>query len=374
MQSVIFQSQNMPSDFFRYQYVILLLVAILVNGYANNTRNKVLLYLLLMAFATATSMMFSDFMNENKPIYYGLRILFSPVYYGPVLYIYLLSVYKTDITLKLVARHFWFPFFITISLYVLIANFSSVHPSALFITVVGDFIPYLYVFLGYRLIKDRENNSTYVAKRRFVTFYLSVNTYVLITSLISTVSLLFFTGIEPLVSLAMSFPKFYFENIMHPLWVLFCLILSLYTISEAWWVKKFIVKDSLVFNKIVSNNELNKYFAVIERDIETQKCYLKSNLNIKEYSRIIDVDIAILNAYVAHKKAKNFTNLLNHFRIEEFKRKVSEEASLNYTLSGIATECGFKSKSTFFRIFKDFENMTPKAFVDSIRSNSHSSP
>jgi AraC-like DNA-binding protein len=231
------------------------------------------------------------------------------------------------------------------------------------IIFLGSLIPFYYLFKGIKYIRTQTSNAPLIAKPRFILFYSTTNLYLLISSGIFFISLLRFTKIDSLVNSSASISGFYYNNIMPPLSILFILIISLYALTEAYWLRKYIVKDTLMFNMSFKDKKREESFRVISDDMILHKRYLESNLNIKSYSKIIGVDVELINAYVSCKEFKNFTSLLNYHRVEEFKSRVNEEDNFNLTLNGIASECGFNSKSTFFRVFKNLENITPNEYV-----------
>jgi AraC-like DNA-binding protein len=59
----------------------------------------------------------------------------------------------------------------------------------------------------------------------------------------------------------------------------------------------------------------------------------------------------------------NFNSLINEYRIKEFKKKINNQDFKLYTLTAIAYECGFNSKSTFNRVFKLECGQTPSEYV-----------
>ena len=63
---------------------------------------------------------------------------------------------------------------------------------------------------------------------------------------------------------------------------------------------------------------------------------------------------------------KNFYQLINEFRIEEVKQKMTSKGFEHYTLLGIALESGFNSKTSFNRIFKEITGLTPSEFKNSV--------
>ena len=63
---------------------------------------------------------------------------------------------------------------------------------------------------------------------------------------------------------------------------------------------------------------------------------------------------------------KNFYKLINEFRVEEVEKKLANQECKDLTLLGIAFDCGFNSKTTFNRIFKENTGMTPTAYIKTL--------
>ena len=54
---------------------------------------------------------------------------------------------------------------------------------------------------------------------------------------------------------------------------------------------------------------------------------------------------------------------MNEYRVEEFKRQIQNPQNKHLTLLAVALDCGFNSKSTFNRAFKNATGTTPKEFL-----------
>lgn len=76
-----------------------------------------------------------------------------------------------------------------------------------------------------------------------------------------------------------------------------------------------------------------------------------------------------LSQVVNHQTGYNFQYFLNIYRIEEVKAKITDAQYSNLTFFGIAFQCGFKNKSTFFKVFRDIVGVTPKEYVK--QKNTH---
>jgi len=64
---------------------------------------------------------------------------------------------------------------------------------------------------------------------------------------------------------------------------------------------------------------------------------------------------------------KNFRSLLNGYRIKEAKRLFSEPHIARHTIEAVALEVGFKSRSTFYEVFKEVTGVSPNFYVKSLQ-------
>lgn len=105
----------------------------------------------------------------------------------------------------------------------------------------------------------------------------------------------------------------------------------------------------------------------LEKNIKQNKSFHNSKLTLSELATQINTQPHILSKAINEHYGKNFFELINGYRIEEFKTLVKEEKFQNYTLLALAYEVGFNSKTAFNRSFKKSTNQTPKEFFDSIK-------
>jgi len=82
---------------------------------------------------------------------------------------------------------------------------------------------------------------------------------------------------------------------------------------------------------------------------------IKLNIHPHDLSRIINVGLE-----------KNFSDLINTFRIREVARKMQDRSYDKFTLLGIAYESGFNSKATFNRVFKEITGKTPLEYKNNL--------
>ncbi len=96
--------------------------------------------------------------------------------------------------------------------------------------------------------------------------------------------------------------------------------------------------------------------------MQSEKLYLNPTLSMQELSGRLNIPphhiTQTLNEYVN----TNFYDFVNTYRINEFKKRVEEGSADTFSLLGIALDCGFNSKSSFNRIFKNTTGQTPSEY------------
>ncbi|NJC25519.1 PAS domain-containing protein [Neolewinella antarctica] len=108
-----------------------------------------------------------------------------------------------------------------------------------------------------------------------------------------------------------------------------------------------------------------RLFENIKRTIETEQLYLDANLTLRKLSVRLDTNTKYLSQVINHQGNANFLTFINAYRIEAVKRQITNGEFYQHTFYGIAQRCGFKNKSTFYKVFRDSTGLTPKAFAES---------
>jgi PAS domain S-box-containing protein len=112
-----------------------------------------------------------------------------------------------------------------------------------------------------------------------------------------------------------------------------------------------------------------KLYAQLRTLMEREKIYLDPNLTLRDAADRLMTNTKYLSQVVNNQAGCNFQQFVNNFRISEAKYKIGNEEFENLTLYGIALQCGFKNKSTFYKVFKEITNMTPREHL--ITRNKH---
>ncbi len=137
--------------------------------------------------------------------------------------------------------------------------------------------------------------------------------------------------------------------------------LLVYGLSELTFFKRlFLPRDVALHVNTLKNK--NKLDSLMERYFEREKIYTKTDLSIGSCAATFQVPIRELIDYFKITEKGLFKDYVNRLRVNEFKSLLKNKQFAHYDLVGLAKECGFKSRSTFFRVFKDIEGVTPNEY------------
>lgn len=106
-----------------------------------------------------------------------------------------------------------------------------------------------------------------------------------------------------------------------------------------------------------------RLYEKLKETVEHHRLYLDPQLTLKRMADKLATNTKYLSQVVNHQTGLNFQQFINQYRVEEAKKKITDEHFHNLTLYGIALQCGFKNKSTFYKVFKEVTHLTPKEFI-----------
>lgn len=101
----------------------------------------------------------------------------------------------------------------------------------------------------------------------------------------------------------------------------------------------------------------------IESYFITSQHYLNPCFTFDKFAKEMDVPKNILSTVLNREMNKNFYQLLAEHRIEHAKTLLIKQDYL-FTIESVVYDCGFNSKSSFHKYFKQFVGTTPSDFRD----------
>ncbi|WP_157811742.1 helix-turn-helix domain-containing protein [Tenacibaculum sp. SZ-18] len=99
-----------------------------------------------------------------------------------------------------------------------------------------------------------------------------------------------------------------------------------------------------------------------------EKPYLQSDLNLQKLAELLEMKPKTLSLKINQNCEKNFYDLINSYRIQEFKEKTQSVDLNSYSILGLAYDCGFNSKSTFNSVFKKNTQKTPSQYIKELKN------
>ena len=113
---------------------------------------------------------------------------------------------------------------------------------------------------------------------------------------------------------------------------------------------------------------LLKRKADIQTLFQKEKIFLDPELNLNQLSQKTALNRGEVSEVINLGFGMNFNDFVNQFRIKEFKKRLSGGDHKQYSLVGLAFECGFNSKATFNRVFKKAVRLTPTEYLNSLKN------
>ncbi|NML68719.1 AraC family transcriptional regulator [Chryseobacterium sp. RP-3-3] len=131
-------------------------------------------------------------------------------------------------------------------------------------------------------------------------------------------------------------------------------------------------------DKEISSEEENidKYMALFEdvKNIVEREVYFKDvDFTIPQLSNMLRTNSLYISKSIRLNGFSNFNHYLNTCRIENVKKLLYENDISRVTLMYIYTESGFSNQSTFNRVFKQIEGITPSEFITIIKAEKNNS-
>ncbi|TGJ99521.1 helix-turn-helix domain-containing protein [Leptospira semungkisensis] len=133
-------------------------------------------------------------------------------------------------------------------------------------------------------------------------------------------------------------------------------------------------QNSVLENQSDSSNEKRKStiiginvdeaLARLNRLLDEDKIYLEEELRISDLAAVLGLSVHQVSELLNQVLNISFPDLLKKYRIEEAKRIILNDPSVN--ILDLAFSVGFQSKSSFYDSFKKYTGLTPQEFRKSL--------
>src|SRR5690606_9899197 len=112
-------------------------------------------------------------------------------------------------------------------------------------------------------------------------------------------------------------------------------------------------------SKPLNDEELKKteeIFEQVQALFEKEKIYLDAHLSVESLAEMTAISGHLISKSINTQSGKHFFDYVNSFRIEAAKKMLQDEEALKlYSISGIATQCGFSNKLLSTKLSKNLQ-------------------
>lgn len=151
---------------------------------------------------------------------------------------------------------------------------------------------------------------------------------------------------------------------------IYILILAYFGLHQKNVFVKSYFPEEKSFNKKLNNSKKDELQESLLNFMKKEKPFLNPDLTIGILAKQINTTSEKLSLTLNKSLNQNFYDFVNKYRVEEFKKQAINTKNKQFSILGIAYDCGFNSKAAFYRAFKKFENLSPTAFIYSHKQNS----
>ncbi len=121
------------------------------------------------------------------------------------------------------------------------------------------------------------------------------------------------------------------------------------------------------FNRIkFTNKEILKKKSVLIKRLEEEKLYKNHSISVASLAQHIRWPVNDVSLIINEALSTNFNDLINSYRIRDFKALINNPKNKKYSILGLAKEVGFNSKTSFYRAFKKETGTTPGEYAKSL--------
>jgi AraC-like DNA-binding protein len=125
------------------------------------------------------------------------------------------------------------------------------------------------------------------------------------------------------------------------------------------------INEIAIFTKVKKEN----YFEMINSLMEQEMLYLNTGLTINKLAVKTGISAKNIRASILVATEKNFTDYINHFRVQKAAALLEENYLSKHTTVALSEASGFNSHQSFFRAFKKVYRTTPALFARKIGAN-----
>ena len=118
----------------------------------------------------------------------------------------------------------------------------------------------------------------------------------------------------------------------------------------------------------LAEDVLQAYKIKVEQIVLDKKSFLKVNFTLDDLEQESKIAKHHLSQFFSTTYGMNFNAYINKLRVE-YAKDLLEKKDFDISVSELGDECGFNSRTSFFRAFKKYEGISPSEYITTILEN-----
>jgi len=114
--------------------------------------------------------------------------------------------------------------------------------------------------------------------------------------------------------------------------------------------------------------EKEKEILINLRALLKNEVFLTPGITINSLAEMLNTNRQYLSVVINKYYRNNFNKLINEYRIGAAINLFELDRDFKFTIEYVATETGFKNRTSFIQAFKDHTGLTPSAFREKYRN------
>lgn len=116
-------------------------------------------------------------------------------------------------------------------------------------------------------------------------------------------------------------------------------------------------------------SNIDDTYKLLIKYIDSHKSFLQASITLKQLAGELQISPHTLSEVINKKSGKNFNDFINSYRIAYIQERFKNPENWKHiTLEALGAEAGFKSRSSFFAVFKKHVGVSPSVYINSVLS------
>jgi len=107
----------------------------------------------------------------------------------------------------------------------------------------------------------------------------------------------------------------------------------------------------------------------LESLMQNKEPYRDSALSLDNLSQLLDIRRNHLSQILNNEYQMKFFDFLNHYRLQAFLKSLHESSPSEVNIIDLAFDAGFSSSSVFYKIFKRYQDISPRQYLKNIQQS-----